>query len=126
MRVFLMLMLLVFGSYATAHEMTPTYPKLRPAHVDDLVVTTIQMFNRRQDVEFYEVAVFDDDFNPIPFVTNYRIIKLPYLGHVTFDVYIRKQDKANARYICSRSKLRANDQSNTLVTSKICSKIKRD
>jgi len=116
------------GSAVFAHEMTPTYPKLEPSHLDGVVKTTMEMFNKRQDVEYYEIGVFDKDFNPVPFVTSYNIIKLSYLGHVTFDVYIRKADKDRAVYICSKSKLRKDDNGSvrTAVSSKICSKIKAD
>jgi hypothetical protein len=109
---------------AIAHEMVPTYPKLKPSHIDGVVVTTMKMFNKREDVEYYEIGVFDKDFNTVPFVTSYKVIKLPYLGHVTFDVYIRKSDETKATYICSRSKLRKEDDARTAISSRICSKIK--
>ena len=109
---------------ATAHEMVPTYPKLRQSHLDNVYVTTMKMFNRRADVDYYEVGVFDKDFNPIPFVTGYRVIKLEYLGHVTFDVYIRKADVSRVEYICSLSKLQKDNSVKTAVASKICSKVK--
>jgi hypothetical protein len=118
------ILLMVVGSWANAHEMTPTYPKLGISHIDGLYKTTMEMFNKRDDVEFYEIAVFDKDFNPIPFVSSYEIIKIRYLGHVTFDVYIRKQDVSRATYICSRSKLRKNSKKRTAISSKICSKFK--
>ena len=110
---------------AFGHEMTPTYPKLRPSHLDNVYVTQMEMFNKRNDVEFYEIGVFDKDMKPIPFVSKYEVINLKYLGHVTFDVYIRKQDVSRATYICSTSKLRKDDDSQrNPISSKICSKIK--
>lgn len=109
---------------ATAHEMTPTYPTLEPSHLDGVYKTTMEMFNKRQDVEYYEIGVFDKDFNPIPFVSSYHVFKLKYLGHVMFDVYIRKEDVKNAVYICSKSKLRKEDSVRTAVSSRICSKFK--
>jgi hypothetical protein len=125
MKNFIMGLLLVsFVTGASAHEMTPTYPKLRPSHLDGVYKTTMEMFNKRSDVEYYEIGVFDKDFKPIPFVTSYNIIKIKYLGKVTFDVYIRKADLGNARYICSRSKLRKIDTTKTAVSSRICSKFK--
>lgn len=114
----------LLSASAIAHEMVPTYPKLKPSHIDGVVVTTMKMFNKREDVEYYEIGVFDKDFNTVPFVTSYNVIKLPYLGHVTFDVYIRKSDESKATYICSRSKLRKEDSARTAVSSRICSKIK--
>lgn len=109
---------------AQAHEMVPTYPKLVPSHVDGLLKTTMKMFNKRVDVEYYEIGVFDKDFNPVPFVTTYNIFKLDYLGHVTFDIYIRARDRDRAEYICSKSKIRKDSNTKTAISSKICSKIK--
>jgi len=104
--------------------MTPTYPKLEPSHLDGLLVTTMQMFNKRAEIEYYEIAVFDKEWNPVPFVTSYNVIKIDYLGKVTFDVYIRKSDKNRVGYICSRSKLRKEPTVRTAVASRICSKFK--
>jgi len=107
-----------------AHEMTPTYPKLTPAYIDGVYQTTMEMFNKRQDVEWYEIGVFDKDFKPIPFVSSYKILNLKYLGHVTFDVYIREGDKDRATYVCSKSKIRKDGSTKTAVSSRICSKFK--
>jgi hypothetical protein len=106
--------------------MTPTYPKLEPSHLDGVVKTTMQLFNKRADVEYYEIGVFDKDFNPIPFVTSYSILKIEYLGQVTFDIYIRRVDQDRAVYICSRSKLRKDNTVRTAISSRICSKIKSE
>ena len=119
-----MILLMAFGSYVGAHEMTPTYPKLEPASVNGLHKTTMKMFNKRADVEYYEIGVFDKDFKSIPFVSSYTIVKLNYLGHVTFDVYIRSIDKERSTYICSQSKLRTDSKVRTAVSSRICSKFK--
>ena len=124
MKYFMVGIMLMFSSMVNAHEMTPTYPKLEPSHLDGLYKTTMQMFNKRADVEYYEIGVFDKDFRPVPFVTSYTILKIKYLGHVTFDVYIRKVDADRALYICSRSKLRKDSSARTAVASSICSKIK--
>jgi hypothetical protein len=115
---------LILSSVASAHEMTPTYPKLTPSYMDNVYKTTMEMFNKREDVEYYEIGVFDKDFNPIPFVSSYEIINLKYLGHVTFDIYIRKQDVSRATYVCSMSKIRKDSKTKTAITSRICSKFK--
>lgn len=125
MRVFFIaFMLALLSSASFAHEMTPTYPKMRPSHLDNVYVTTMEMFNKRKDVEYYEIGVFDAEWNPVPFVTSYEIINLRYLGHVTFDVYIRKSDVGRVEYICSKSKLRKEDLTRTAISSKICSRVK--
>lgn len=118
------IMFLLVSFPALAHEMTPTYPKLEPSHLDNVYMVTMEMFNKRDDVEYYEIGVFDEEWNPIPFVTSYKIIKLRYLGHVSFDVYIRKEDVSRAEYICSKSKLRKDSNSKTAISSKICSRFK--
>lgn len=125
--VFVMVLAMVgIGQSAHAHDMTPTYPKLTYSHLDGVVKTTMSMFNKRADVQYYEIGVFDKDFQPVPFVTSYNVIKLDYLSKVDFDVYIRKTDASRAVYICSRSKLRKDDKVRTAVSSRICSKIKNE
>ena len=62
--------------------------------------TQMHLFNKRQDVEYYEVGVFDAEWNPVPFVTGYRIIRLEYLEQVKFDVYILKDDADRAEFVC--------------------------
>lgn len=112
------------ASAAQAHEMLPTYPRFAPSYVEDVMQVQMRMFNKRRDVEWYEVAVFDADWKPVPFVTGYRILKVEYLSHVTFDVYINKQDANRATYICSQSKLRRQKEDGTIIASRICSKFK--
>ena len=118
-----MILMMLFGN-AYAHEMTPTYPKLEPAFVSGVYKATMEMFNKRQDVEWYEIGVFDEDFNSIPFVSSFKLLNLNYLGHVKFDIYIRESDKNRATYVCSKSKLRKEDSTKTAVSSRICSKFK--
>jgi hypothetical protein len=86
--------------------------------------TTMRLFNKREDVEFYEVGVFTEEWKPIPFVTDYKIMKLDYLKSVKFDVYINSSNKDKAEYICSLSKLRGNGETKTMVATKICSRFK--
>ena len=122
---FAMLMVIIgTGQSAIAHEMTPTYPKFTYSHLEGVVKTTMSMFNKREDVQYYEIGVFDKDFNPVKFVTSYNVIKLDYLSKVDFDVYIRKEDMERAVYICSRSKLKKDESVRTAISSRICSKIK--
>lgn len=122
MRSFVFTLLLLLPSFAFAHEMTPTYPKWKTSIYSNLVVTTMEMFNKREDVEYYEIAVFDEKWNPIPFVSSFRLFKLDYLSRIKFEVYIREQDKLRAEYICSTSKLR--DNSAPAISSMICSRFK--
>lgn len=118
------LILLLASSLAYGHEMTPAYPKLEPAHVQGVYKASLEMFNRRADVQFYEIGVFEDNWKPVPFVSSYKIVKLDYLGKVKVDVYIREEDVKNATYVCSMSKLRGEQPKAPVVSSRICSKFK--
>jgi len=111
-------------SSVAAHEMTPTYPKWQTSMIDGVHKTTMEMFNKRQDVKWYEIGVFDKQWKAIPFVTSYKVIQLDYLNHVKFDVYITSNNKDKAEYICSLSKLRGNSNNKPMIASKICSRFK--
>jgi hypothetical protein len=84
----------------------------------------MRIFNKRQDVKWYEIGVFDKEWKPIPFVTSYKILQVKYLTQVNFDVYINSSNKDKAEYICSLSKLRGNNNNKPMVASKICSRFK--
>ncbi len=104
--------------------MTPTYPKWKMSYIPTAKMTTMKVFNKRADVNWYQIGVFDKDWNPIPFVTRYKILKVKYLSHVKFDVYVNEANVKEAEYICSTSKLRGNDDFKPIVESKICSRFK--
>ena len=117
------LWLLLCGSVA-AHDMTPTYPKWKMSFIPSAKMTTMQVFNKRSDVEWYQIGVFDKDWQPIPFVTRYKIINIKYLHRVRFDVYVNDKNAKVVEYICSTSKLRGNDDFKPIVESRICSRFK--
>ena len=118
------LLLTVLASTSFAHEMVPTYPRWEPSQFGDVLKSTVEIFNKRADVEYYEIAIFDRDWNPVPFVTSYKVIQLQYLGTASIDVYIKKADRSRAEYVCSRSKLRKESETRTAVSSTICSRFK--
>jgi|SRR5210317_112594 len=109
---------------SVAHEMTPTYPKFKGSFMSGLISTKMEIFNKRKDIEFYEIGVFDKDFGPIPFVSSYDVYQVQYLKKIEFEIYIREKDLKKAVYICSRSRVLETKVSNTSVASTICSKIK--
>tara|TARA_B110000211_G_scaffold139931_1_gene159950 strand:- start:766 stop:1047 length:282 start_codon:yes stop_codon:yes gene_type:complete len=93
--------------------------------MDGVVKTTMELWNSRKDVQYYEIGVFTEDFEEsVPFVTSYRILKVDFQKLVKFDVYIRKENIKKAVYICSLSKLRSKDVTQTLLATRICSKFK--
>lgn len=117
------LIALLLAGGVQAHEMTPTYPTFKPSYVDKVYTTQMELFNKRRDVEFYEIGVFDENWVAVNFVSSYKIIKLDYLGHVTFDLYVRDIDVPRVEYICTVSKIRDSGQT-AYVSSKICSRVK--
>ena len=106
--------------------MTPTYPKFKSSFMDGLLVTEMEIFNKRSDVKYYEIGVFDKDFTPLPFVSSFTVYEVDYLQKIKFEVYVRQKDEPKITYICSRSRVLEQKVSNTSVTSTICSKIKRN
>lgn len=121
-----MVAIMVLITTATyAHEMVPTYPKLEPSYMDGLYKTTLTIFNKRQEVEYYEIGLFDAEWKPLPFVSSYKIYKVPYLSTVSFEIFIRNIDRNKVTYVCSKSKLRKEDVALTGISSRICSKFKR-
>ena len=104
--------------------MTPTYPKWEVSYIEGVKKTTMKMFNRREDVSWYEIGVFDKEWKPIPFVTKHKILKINYLGHAKFDVYISENNSKRTEFICSTSKLNGDNDNKPMVASKICSRFK--
>ena len=111
-------------SSVAAHDMTPTYPKWKMSFIPTAKMTTMQIFNKREDVQWYQIGVFNEDWEPIPFVTRYKIVNVKHLERVRFDVYISNKNIQESKYICSTSKLRGNDNFKPIVESKICSRFK--
>ena len=118
------IILLLAAFNVNAHEMVPTYPKFERAHLEGIYKTQVTLFNKRKDVEFYELGVFDSDFGVVDFVTAYRIFPVRYLGYVNLDIYVKESDRKKVTYICTRSKLRSDSNQGAIVASRICSKVK--
>ena len=119
---FIFMVTAAFSLNVASHEMTPTYFDMVPSHVDSVYRTKVNLYNRRKDVEYYEIGVFDSSFKPIPFVSLYRIVKVDYLSEVNVDVYVKSSLVDKIVYICSKSKLRKSSSTLTAVSSRICSK----
>jgi len=123
LRSSIIIALLLWATALSGHEMTPAYPILKPSHVAGVVKAQMKLFNRRQDIKYYQIEVFDKDFVNIRFSSPYRIMKVEYQESKDFDVYIRKSDLIRAVYICTISKVIKSRTSQTLISSRICSKI---
>ena len=116
--------LILFFNSAAAHELTPTYPEIEPAYVDGVSVIKMKMWNRRSDASYYEVNVYDNEWKSVAFATPDRIIKLGYLEHKSFELYIRDGDTDSVTYICTTSKQLKQDVQSTGIKSRICSRVK--
>ena len=104
--------------------MTPTYPKWEVSYIEGVQKTKMKMVNQREDVEWYEIGVFDEEWKPIPFVTKYKILNIKYLSHKKFDVYINAKDSERTEYLCSTSKLIGDGSTKPMVETRICSRFK--
>ena len=120
-RLILLFLLLSFST--SAHEMTPAYPEVKPSHVAGVVKVEMSLFNSREEIEWYQIELFDLNWTNIPFASSYRIINIGYKERKSFDVYIRKADMDEAVYLCTTSKVRKSSKSRTLISSRICSRL---
>lgn len=121
---FVMVLIMFLSGPAMAHQFTPTYPKLTRSYVPGIMKTEMELFNRRSDVEYFEIGVFDKDWNKVSFATPAKIINVKHLKTKRFDVFIRDKDISKALYVCTKSKLIVNGSAITSISSRICSKFK--
>jgi hypothetical protein len=121
---YVIVLMIVLSCSANAHQFLPTYPKFQNSFVEGVVYTKMELFNKRKEIGFYELGVFDGDWNSITFATESKIIRVNYLETKYINVYIKKEDLKRAVYICTESKIKKEDIQATSIASKICSKIK--
>ena len=118
------ILIVLLTSSVLGHEMVPTYPVFQPSIMESVKKTRMEIFNKRSDVEWFQIVVLNKEWELLPFVTRYKILNVPHLKNVKFDVYINDKNSKQAEYICSISKLRGNDSSKPIVESRICSRFK--
>ena len=126
MRFIIILLLLSLMSPLKAHQFTPTYPELTPSYVAGIYKAEMELLNIRNDISYYKIGVFDKDWKSVPFaiIEGSKILKIDYLDRKSIEVYIRAYDKTKAHYICSKSKTLKSVKDPTIISSRICSKIK--
>jgi len=118
-----LILLILISSSAIAHEQTPTYATWSPSHIEGVVKTEIKIFNKRDDVDYFEIGVFTPDFESLSFVTTWNIIEIGYLETKVIDIYMTEANSISAQYICSISKIRSGDLDQTGIESQICTKL---
>ena len=121
----IVILLLLLCGPVSAHQFTPVYPKLEPSYVQKIWKADMELLNMRQDIEYFEFSVFDEEWGSIPFaLSGDRIVRIKYLDRKDIRVFIRQQDADRVTYICSKSKILAGQtQQITSVSSRICSKV---
>jgi uncharacterized membrane protein len=124
MRFGVVLLGVLAGGFSWGHQLTPTYPELETSYMSGVLKTEMHLFNSREDVTYYQVSVYDENWNPVAFATESKIIQMDYLDHKDIVVYVRKKDQEKAKYICTKSKILKGQSAPTLLASRICSKIK--
>ena len=124
MRFVMMLLGCLLSSQVLAHQWTPTYPTMEQSFVPGVYQTKMYLWNSRKDVSYYTFEVFDKDFIALPFATGERTARVEYLKKKEVVIYIREQELPDVVYICSRSQILQQDNTATLLSSRICSKIK--
>lgn len=122
--IFLIVLLNMFGGHAMAHQFIPTYPRFDHSFVEGVMYTKMELFNKRREVEYYELGVFTNDWEPVTFASEDKIIRVRYLETKKINVYLKSEDLSKVTYICTESRLRKEDVKDTVISSKICSKVK--
>jgi hypothetical protein len=122
--IFLIVLLNLIGGHVMAHQFTPTYPRFDQSIVEGVVYTKMELFNKRREVEYYELGVFTKDWEPVVFASEDKLIYVKYLEIKKINVYVKIQDLDKVTYICTESRLRKEDTKDTVISSKICSKVK--
>jgi hypothetical protein len=123
-RYAVLLLMMVIGGHANAHQFLPTYPKFMISHISGVYYTKMELFNARKDVEYYELSVYDKDWNSMAFASEAKIIRINYLETKKLNVYVLGGDRPRVTYICSESKLTKDQETKTVIASRICSKVK--
>lgn len=115
--------LILLATSSWAHEMTPAYPDLHPSSVPQIMQADLSIFNARDDVEFYAISVFDADWKPVAFASAQRVMQVPTGSRKDFEIYIKEADADLVVYVCTTSMLRAGQKDNTIISSRICSRL---
>ena len=112
-----------------AHQWTPTYVTFGPSFVSGIYSTKMKLYNARADVDYYQVQVFDGRFNPIKFAISGGENDVVNVRHKTYkyvEVYVPSHEVSRVVYVCTRTMILKKLESATLVSSRVCSKVKNE
>jgi hypothetical protein len=91
--------------------------------MSQIMQADLSIFNARDDVEYYAVSVLDADMNPIVFASAQRVMHVPSGSRKDFEIYIKEADVVRVVYVCTTSMLRAGQEDNAIISSRICSRL---
>jgi hypothetical protein len=124
-QIMLTLIILLSGQASLAHDFTPTYPKLETTHMGGVLKASMKLFNKRDDIRYYRVGVYDSEWNKVPFiVTGGNVINVEYLDTKRFDVYIQESNRDRVTYFCTKSLTLHDGSTRSIWASRSCSKVK--
>jgi hypothetical protein len=125
MKYIILILTMLSGQASLAHDFTPTYPKLETTHQSGVLTASMKLFNKRNDIRYYRVGVYDSEWNKIPFiVSGGKVINVEYLDTKRFDVYIQESNRDRVTYICTKSLTLQDGSTRSIMASRICSKVK--
>ena len=122
---YIMFLLLVLSGPAMAHSWTPTYPVPQQTYVEGVWQFEMTLWNSRADINYFTFDVFDENFEHVPWAAYDRTVHVQYLERKKLHIYIREADLKRVTYICSRTQIIKQNQTASLVSSRICSKYKK-
>ena len=125
MKYIILILTMLSGQASLAHDFTPTYPKLETTHQSGVLKASMKLFNKRNDIRYYRVGVYDSEWNKVPFiVSGGNVINVEYLDTKRFDVYIQESNRDRVTYICTKSLTLQDGSTRSIMASRICSKVK--
>lgn len=122
---YIMALLLVLSGPVAAHSWTPTYPKPIQSWAEGIYQFDMTLWNSRADVNYFTFDVFDAEFMHIPWAAYERTTHVAYLERKVINIYIKAEDLDRVVYVCSRTQIVKRNDTASLVSSRICSKVKR-
>lgn len=87
----------------------------------------MKLYNSRGDVDYYQIQVFDEDFEPVKFAITggqSNVVNVPHRKTVSVSIFVPSAESSRVVYICSRSMILKENKSASLLFSRICSKVK--
>jgi hypothetical protein len=64
-----------------------------------------------------------DELTHSPFASAQRVMHVPPGGRKDFEIYIKEADVDRVVYVCTTSMLRAGQEDNAIISSRICSRL---